>query len=280
MDTIKPAFHFEKTGAPQIKVERRNGGDIVIVTLNGPEVGNRVDRNMHREIEDIGHELIYDRDVRAVILAGAGKDFCAGPDVEHILSRAETKYNNVGVNMEMMRSAMRIVENILDIRAPVISAVQGRAHGMGATLALFADIIIAADDATFSDDHVTQGQVAGDGGACMWPLLIGPARAKWHLLTGDPITAVKGEQMGLVNQVVPAAQLMPAALAVAERLCALPPLAVKWSKMAVNKYIKFVLHEVGDLGIGWEALTMHSEDHLKAMRAIVHKTPVPRFEGK
>lgn len=277
---IRPAHHFDRNAPPQVKVERRNGNDIVIVTLNCPEKGNRVDRNMHRELEDIGHELIYDKEVRAVIFTGAGPDFCAGPDVEHILDRAETHYNNIGVALEMNRSAMRLVENILDIRAPVISAVQGLAHGIGATLALFADIVIAADNAVFSDDHVIQGQVAGDGGACMWPLLIGPSRAKWHMLTGDPITAAKGEQMGLVNQVVPAAQLMPSALAFAERLCGLPPLAVKWSKMAVNKYIKFVLHEVGDLGIAWEFLTFLSDDHLAAMRALVNKTPRPRFEGK
>lgn len=280
MTPIKPTHHFEKGRSSQLLVERRNGNDIVIVTLNRPDTGNRIDRNMHRELEDIGHQLIYDKDVRAVILAGAGKDFCAGPDVEHILDRAETRYNTVGVGMELTRSAMRIAENILDIRAPVISAVQGHAHGIGATIALFADVIIAADDAAFSDDHVIQGQVAGDGGACMWPLLIGPTRARWHLLTGDPISAEKAEQIGLVNKVVPAAELMPAALALAERLCALPPLAVKWSKMAVNKYIKFVLHEVGDLGIAWEFLTMLSEDHLAAMRAVVNKTPRPRFEGK
>ena len=288
--TIKPKHKSKKGQTSQILaerrngndilVERRNGNDIVIVTLNRPEVGNIIDRNMHQVIEDIGHQLIYDDDVRAVILTGAGNDFCVGTNLQDVLNRAETRYNTAGRGLRSTRSPMRMVENILNIRAPVISAVRGRAHGIGATIALFGDVVIAADDAEFLDDHVVQGNVAGDGGACMWPLLIGPARAKWHLMTGDPISAGEAERIGLVNKVVPAAELMPTALAFAERLCALPPLAVKWSKMTVNKYLKFVLHEVGDLGIALEYHTARSEDHLSAVRAIVNKTPFPRFEGK
>ena len=278
--TVTPKDQFVRSQTSQILVERRNGNDIVIVTLNRPDAGNVMDRNMHRELEDIGHQLIYDNDVRAVIITGAGKNFSVGTHLQDNLRRSETRYNNAGVGMQFTRSPMIMVENILNIRAPVISAVRGRVHGMAATIALFGDVVIAGDDAEFLDDHVVQGNVAGDGGACMWPLLIGPARAKWHLMTGDPISAQEAERIGLVNKVVPAAELMPTALAFAERLCALPPLAVKWSKMAVNKYIKFVLHEVGDLGIAWEFATLRSEDHLAAMRAIVNKTPFPRYEGK
>lgn len=280
MSNVKPMHHFERGQKSQVLVERRNGNDIVIVTLNRPEAGNVIDRPMHREIEDITYQLIYDREVRAIIVTGAGKDFSLGPDLQPLLERAETGYNTAGVGKELTRSAMRMAENIVSIRAPVISAVNGRAYGLAATIALFADVIIAAENAEFRDDHVVQGDVAGDGGACMWPLLIGPARAKRYLMTGDPVSAREAERMGLINQVVPTAELMPTALAFAERLCALPPLAVQWSKMAVNKYIKFVLHEVGDLGIAWEFHTMRSEDHLAAMRAIVHKTPFPRFEGR
>lgn len=278
--TMKPKDRFVRSETSQILVERRNGGDIVVVTLNRPETGNTMDRNMHRELEDIGHQLVYDEQVRAVILTGAGKDFCAGTHLRDNLHRCEMRINHAGVGIPFTRSPMIMIENLLNIRAPVISAVRGRVHGMGATIALFGDIVIAADDAEFLDDHVVQGNVAGDGGACMWPLLIGPARAKWHLMTGDPLDASEAERLGLVNKVVPAADLMSTAFAFAERLCALPPLAVKWSKMAVNKYIKFVLHEVGDLGIAWEFATLRSEDHLAAMRAIVNKTPFPRYEGK
>lgn len=277
MPKVKPVHHFESRGEKLVLLERRK--DIAIVTLNRPDDGNMITRPMHREFEDVTYQLIYDREVRAVIITGAGRDFCAGPQPEHLLERAATGYNTAAVCKELTRSAMRLGENMLNIRAPIISAVNGRAHSLGATIALFGDVVIAADNAEFRDDHVVQGNVAGDGGACMWPLLIGPARAKQYLMTGDILTAEEAERIGLINRVVPAAKLMSEALAFAERLAAGPPLAIQWTKLAVNKYIKFVLHEVGDLGIAWEFHTIRSEDHLTAMRAIVNKTPPPRFKG-
>ena len=151
-----------------------------------------------------------------------------GTHLQDNLRRSETRYNTAGVGMQFTRSPMIMVENILNIRAPVISAVRGRVHGMAATIALFGDVVIAGDDAEFLDDHVVQGNVAGDGGACMWPLLIGPARVKWHLMTGDAISAGEAERIGLVNKVVPAAELMPTALAAeVRRVIALPEVTAR-----------------------------------------------------
>jgi enoyl-CoA hydratase len=136
-----------------------------------------------------------------------------------------------------------------------------------------------ADTATIGDPHVKVGIVAGDGGVAIWPLALGPARAKQYLLTGDPVRAAEAERIGLVNQVVPAADLQTAALAFAQRLAAGAPLAVRYTKLAVNKLVKDALNIAFDTSTALELLTFHSDDHREALAAIREKRP-PKFLGR
>jgi enoyl-CoA hydratase len=140
-------------------------------------------------------------------------------------------------------------------------------------------VIVAADTATISDPHVRVGIAAGDGGTAIWPLLIGPARAKEYLLTGDPLTAREAERIGLINRVVSAADLSGTAIEIAARLAALPPLAVQYTKAAVNKLIKDALNTSFDFAAGHELVTFLSDDHREALAAIAEKRP-PRFQGR
>src|SRR5262249_45818399 len=149
-----------------------------------------------------------------------------------------------------------------------IAAINGPAVGLGATLALLCDTIFISDTATVADPHVKVGIVAGDGGAVAWPLAIGPARAKQYLMTGDALTGADAERLGLVNSVVPAGELQAQALAFAERLAAGAPLAVRYTKLAVNQLLKQAMATAFDYSTAMEVLTFASEDHRAALRAL------------
>jgi enoyl-CoA hydratase/carnithine racemase len=129
--------------------------------------------------------------------------------------------------------ARKIIVDFLEVEQPIIAAVNGPATGLGATLALFSDVIFASEGARIGDPHVRIGVVAGDGGAIIWPWLVGAARAKEFLMTGDLLTAEEAHRIGLVNHVVPADQLLARALALADRLANLtfwtdPEAALGW----------------------------------------------------
>jgi enoyl-CoA hydratase len=151
--------------------------------------------------------------------------------------------------------------------------------GLGASIALLCDVILMADTATIGDPHVRVGLVAGDGGVAIWPLALGPARAKQYLLTGDPLTAAEAERIGLVNRVVPAAALDAEASALATRLAAGAPLAVRYTKLAVNKLVKDALNIAFDTSTALELVTFQSEDHQEALAAIRERR-VPTFKGR
>ncbi len=151
--------------------------------------------------------------------------------------------------------------------------------GLGASIALLCDVVLMADTATISDPHVRVGLVAGDGGVAIWPLLLGPARAKQYLLTGDALDAAEAERIGLVNRVVPAAELDAEALAFAKRLSSGAPLALRYTKLAVNKWIKDVANVAFDTSTALEIVTFGSRDHREALEALRERRP-PRFEGR
>jgi enoyl-CoA hydratase len=168
---------------------------------------------------------------------------------------------------------------MLEVEQPLISAVNGDAVGLGATIALFCDIIIAAENARLGDTHVKVGLVAGDGGAVIWPLLIGVAKAKELLFTGDLIDAREAERIGLVNRVVPPGKAYEEALRLATRLAAGPTRAIRWTKLATNKRLKDEVNLVLDASLAVETLSMGTEDHKEAARAFVEKRP-PRYTGR
>lgn len=145
-------------------------------------------------------------------------------------------------------------------------------------IALFCDIIIAAENARLGDTHIKVGLVAGDGGAVIWPLLVGVAKAKELLFTGDLLDAREAERIGLVNRVVPAGKAYAEALALAKRLAAGPTRAIRWTKLATNKRLKDEVNLVLDASLAVETLSMATADHTEAARAFVEKRP-PHFTG-
>ena len=210
-----------------VKVELRDG--VAVCTLNRPDALNSVTHAGHAELESLFVQLAGDTSVKAIVLTGAGRAFCAGGDVKEMGSGA---YDQPGGIFDS--GARQLVAKMLTIEQPIVAAVNGVAVGLGATLALLCDVIFMADTARIGDSHVKVGLVPGDGGSVIWPLLVGPARAKEYLMTGDLIPAAEAERIGLVNRVVPVGEALAAADALAEEIAAQGPLAVREAKRLID----------------------------------------------
>lgn len=256
-----------------LEVKREDG--VAVVALNRPEALNAVNQRLHRELATIFADLGDDPQVKAAVLTGAGRAFCAGGDIKWMQARQHNPTFVKGA----IKEARKILEDILNLEVPLIAAVNGPAIGLGATLALFCDIIIASEKARFGDPHVRVGIVAGDGGAVIWPHLVGVARAKELLMTGAIIDAREADRIGLVNRVVPHEDLMPTALELAKRLARGPTMAISWTKQAINKHLKESLNLILDASLAWEEHTFYTEDHREAAKAFTEKRE-PQFKGK
>ena len=250
-------------------------GQVLRVTIDHPSSPlNAVDDRLHQDLTALFAGLKRENEARAVLLTGRGRAFSAGGDFAWFPALQEP-----GRLEALRRDAKQLIWDLLDVEVPIVAAVNGHAMGLGASIALLCDVIFMADTATIGDPHVKVGIVAGDGGAAIWPLAVGPARAKEYLLTGDALTAAEAERIGLVNRVVPAAELDAAAMAFAARLAAGAPLAVRYTKLAVNKLVKDALNVAFDTSTALELLTFRSEDHREALAALREKRP-PAFKGR
>ena len=256
-----------------LRLER--AGDVLKVTIDHPASAlNAVDERLHRDLTALFAGLRRAREARAVVLTGRGRAFSAGGDFAWFPMLRGTEQLEA-----LRRDAKQLIDDLLDVELPIVAAVNGHAMGLGASIALLCDAIFMADTATIGDPHVRVGIVAGDGGAVIWPLALGPARAKRYLLTGDPLAAAEAERIGLVTHVVPAADLEREAMAFATRLAAGAPLAVRYTKLAVNKLVKDALNVAFDTSMALELVTFQSADHEEALAAIREKRP-PRFQGR
>ncbi len=255
------------SGYEYLKIEVANR--VATVTINRPQQLNAVNAALHHEFEQIWLELAEDRDVNAILLTGAGKAFSVGGD---ITSRDKpTKNKGRGGRRIVMADGRRVNENMLDVEQPIVAAINGDALGFAANVALLCDITVAAETAKLADTHVALGAVAGDGGAVIWPLLIGPNRAKEYLMLGDSMTGADAARIGLVNYAVPTEQVLPKAREFAQRLADGPTWAIRWSKLAVNKWLKQQANLIMDTGLAYEALTLTTQDHKEAVKALVEK---------
>jgi enoyl-CoA hydratase len=253
-----------------LKVEIRDR--VAVITLSRPDVHNAVNYDMHVGLENIFREIGVDRDVGAIVITGAGKSFCAGGDVKG--------FGNPDPRpIDQLRGTRYLVQELVNCEAPIIAAVNGTAAGLGATIALLADVIYMADTAKIGDTHVRMGLVCGDGGAVIWPLLIGPHRAKELMMAGRLVSGVEAAQMGLVNRSLPLDQLLPQAMAYAQEVAHLPIAAVRWTKMAINPMLKQQLNLALDFGVAAEHLCVGTEDMKEAFNAFAEKRK-PKYTGR
>ena len=186
----------------------------------------------------------------------------------------------VGVNVTpKLIFGVNLLLNLLRIPKPIVVALNGHAVGLGATLALFCDIVVASDETKIGDPHVKMGLVAGDGGCIIWPLLLGVNKAKELLMTGDLLSGNEAERLGLINHCVPQDQVMSKALEIAHNLANGPAKAIQWTKMSINRRLISHVNMILPTSTGFEYLSMHTKDHLEAASAFIEKRE-PKFIGK
>jgi enoyl-CoA hydratase len=253
-------------------LKARRDGKVLKVSFNRPESMNSVSNELHAEMARIFSDIGYDNETFAVLLTGEGSAFSAGGDLKGM------RIDNGGWT-QIAWEAKKIINDLLDLEKPVIAAINGAAAGLGATVALFCDVIFMSDKAKIGDPHVKIGITAGDGGAVIWPLLCGVARAKEMLMTGDTLSADQAYKLGLVNHVVPHHDLMGTAMAFAQRMANGPAHAIRTTKVSVNKLIKSVVNLILDTSLAFEGQSFQTEDFQEGVSAFREKRK-PNFKGK
>ena len=244
---------------------------VLLITINRPEVLNATNDRLHWELTQIWLTIDADPETRVAVVTGAGRAFSAGGDLEMVEANATDPRRLA----RTVREASDIVYNMINLDKPVVSAINGVAVGAGLVVALLADVSIIADTVRFTDGHTRLGVVAGDHAAIVWPLLCGMAKAKYYLLTSDFIDGREAERIGLVTFCVPAAEVLPKAFEVADRLAQGSQQAIRWTKRSLNNWLRLA-GPIFDQSIALEMLTFMGEDVREGLRAIREKRP-PRF---
>jgi enoyl-CoA hydratase/carnithine racemase len=250
-------------------------GPLVTLTINRPEARNPLGEEGDGELfADATARINADREVRAVILTGAGSAFSAGGNVKAMRERSGS-FAGAGVHIrERYRNGIhRIVRSLWGVEVPMIAAVNGPAIGLGNDVACLADMRLAADNAIFGATFLRIGLVPGDGGSWILPRTIGHARAAELFFTGDTIDAPTALSWGLVSRVVPAAQLMEEARALAARICRQPPDVLRMTKRMMREGQSVSFDTILEMSASMQALVHLTEDHKEAVAAFFEKRP-------
>lgn len=243
---------------------------VALVTINRPDVFNATNNRLHWELTQIWGDIDRDPAVRVAVVTGAGdRAFSAGGDLGDLEERdalpADQRFNAI---VGLMKEAQELVYSIVNCDKPVISAINGVAVGAGLAVALLADISIMAEDARLTDGHVRLGVAAGDHACVIWPLLCGMARAKYYLLTCDFIDGKEAERIGLVSRAVPRADVLPEARRVARRLAAGPQPALRFTKRALNQWLRLAGVTSFDYSLALEMLGFFGADVAAGVQGI------------
>ena len=244
---------------------------VLRVVMNRPDKLNAADGEMHAELTEIWRAIDADPSVNAVLLTGAGKAFSAGGDLDLVSGMIA----DFDTRMRVWKEARDLVYNLINCSKPVVSAINGTAVGAGLALAILADISIAANSARLIDGHTRLGVAAGDHAAIIWPLLCGMAKAKYHVLLCEAITGEEAERIGLVSLAVPPEELQARALEVAARLAEGAPNAIRWTKYALNNWLR-AAGPIFDASLGMEFLGFSGPEPVEGAAALREKRP-PRF---
>jgi enoyl-CoA hydratase/carnithine racemase len=251
-------------------------GHVATITLNRPAAKNAFSPDMIALWRGFLEQARADDAVRVVIVTGKGDTFCSGGDIREM---AEGKLVSWDMKRYLWEGVHRIVLTMEDLDKPVIAAINGAAMGAGLDMALMCDLRICADTAKFAESYIMMGLVPGDGGAYFLPRVIGMPKALELLLTGDVIGPDEALRMGLVNKVVARDRLMEEAAALAEKIAARPPLAVRMMKRAAYQGCTSTLRAHLDYISSQLSLLSETEDHREAARAFLEKRK-PVFKGK
>jgi enoyl-CoA hydratase/carnithine racemase len=259
-----------------ILVER--DGRVAVVTLNRPEVMNALNRQMYAELEQAFRDLHRDPEVWCLVLTGAGRAFCSGDDVKQIML-GEQRDETVTRLRDVRPRPTPAAAAVLECDKPVIAAVNGPAVGWGMDLTLFCDIRVASEQAKFGELFIKRGLVADLGGLWRLPQVVGPSKAAELLFTGDVISAQEALEIGLVSRVVPHGELLPAALGLAQKIAANPPIAMRYMKEGLRRARHATMAEMGEYIGNALAYLFTTEDHREGALSFVERRE-PAFRGR
>jgi 2-(1,2-epoxy-1,2-dihydrophenyl)acetyl-CoA isomerase len=257
-------------------LERREGG-VATLILNRPGRMNALNADLVLALKDAFTRVDADPEINVVILAGAGRAFCAGGDLTAIGKGRQE--NNVAELQPILRAGMQVVLKMRIMRQPVIAAIHGAAAGAGMNIALAADMRVASEDAMFGQNFAKVGLFPDYGGTFFLPQLVGPAKAAEMFYTGDMINAAEALRIGVVNRVVPLAQLENEVRALARKIAEGPAVAIRAVKETLFGRDKEELTELLDLEVEQQMRCFYSEDCNEGIRAFFEKRP-PKFQGK
>jgi 2-(1,2-epoxy-1,2-dihydrophenyl)acetyl-CoA isomerase len=250
--------------------------NICTITLNRPEVYNALNEQMKQELNEALKEAKKDSNVRCLVLRGAGeKAFCSGQD----LKVHEGKDTLRSLKESLEKSYNPMIRNMRSMEKPIIGMINGVAAGAGLSIALACDMRIMADHAKLIEVFIRIALVPDSGSHWFLPRLVGMAKAFEYAALGNDITAQEAERVGLVNKVVPAAELENATMEIAEQLAKAPTKSIGLIKRALNKALSSDLDTLLDYEAYIQEIASLTDDHQEGVQAFLEKRPA-QFKGK
>ncbi|WP_221089382.1 enoyl-CoA hydratase/isomerase family protein [Deinococcus aquaedulcis] len=256
---------------PGLTLTLHDGGILEIV-IQSEKTLNSVDARAHRALTTVWRDIDDAADVRCVLIRGEGRGFSSGGDFTLI----EEMAGDFTALARVWKEARDLVYNVINCGKPVVSAIHGPCVGAGLAVALLADVSIAARSARLLDGHVRLGVAAGDHAAIIWPLLCGLNKAKYLLMTGESVSGEEAERIGLVSLCVPDDELLDRAWGVARRLAEGSPTAVRWTKYALNNWLR-AMGPTFDASLALEFLGFTGPDVHEGLASLREKR-APKFQ--
>lgn len=250
---------------PGLRIDRPEPG-ILRMILDTPGKLNAVDAVKHANLADVWPVIDRDPETRVVVVHGEGGAFSAGGDIAMIEDIVATP----AVRSETFREARDLVYNMINCSKPIVSGIERVAVGAGLATALLADVSVCGRTAKIIDGHTKLGVAAGDHAVIIWPLLCGMARAKYYLMTCDPLSGEEAERIGLVSMVVDDDQVIDTAFDVARKLAAGSQQAIQWTKLALNNWLRLAGPSF-DASVALEMLGFAGTDVHEGVRAVKEK---------